>query len=99
MDIDPAHITKNAPGAIGALIALRFIKGPTWWHSAIAFVGGCACSIYGTDYAVERTGADAGLAGFVLGLFGMAVVAKCHEAIEQFKPAELLGNVLKKWGL
>ena len=99
MDLDPTHLTKNAPGAIGALIALRFIQGPTWKHSLIAFVGGCACSVFGTEYAVKWTSADPGLAGFVLGLFGMACVAKIHEAIETFKPAELIGNILRKWGM
>ena len=99
MDIDPQHLTKNAPGAIGALLALRFMRGPSWLHSAIGFVGGCACSIYGTEFAVKWTGSDPGLAGFVLGLFGMAVVSKIHEAIDTFKPAETIGNLLKKWGL
>lgn len=98
MDIDP-NVTKAAPGAVGALIALHFIRGPTWRHNAIAFLGGCACAWFGVDNAVRWTGAGAGLSGFVLGLFGMAVVSKLHEAIVEFKPGELITGILKKWGV
>ena len=93
------QLWKNAPGAIGAFVALGFVRGPTWWHTFLAYVGGCACSIFGTDYAVQWTGADAGLVGFLLGLFGMSVVSKTHEAIAAVRPGEVVAKLLAKWGL
>lgn len=95
MDIDP-ELSKAAPGAVGALIALRFLQGSTWKHTALAFVGGCACAYFGSEYAVKWSGADVSLAGFVLGLFGMALVSKVHESLEQFKPVELVVEWLRK---
>lgn len=97
--LEPEHLIKNAPGAVGAFVALGFIRGPTWWHTLFSYVGGCACSIYGSDYVVNWTGADAGLAGFLLGLFGMAVVSKMHEAIAAFRSGDLVSKILGKWGL
>ena len=98
MDVQP-EITKAAPGVIGALVALRWMRGPTWGHTISSFIGGAALSYYGTTYAVQWSSADAGLAGFVLGLFGMAVVSKVFDALENFKTSELLGKILAKWGL
>jgi hypothetical protein len=98
MDLHP-EVAKAAPGAVGALVALRWMRGTTWLHTVSSFIGGCALSYYGTAHAVKWSGADPGLSGFVLGLFGMAVVAKVFEAMEQFKAAETLGKLLAKWGL
>ena len=93
------EVAKAAPGAVGALVALRWMKGATWLHTVSSFVGGSALSYYGTEYAVKWSGADAGFSGFVLGLFGMAVVTKAFEAIESFKASDLLGKLLAKVGL
>lgn len=78
--------TKNfleaLPGIVGSLIALPFLKG-TWPMRVSMAVGGALLSYYGTATAVTLLKApDAeGLVGFLIGLFGMAIVAKLYELI------------------
>lgn len=66
----------------GSLVSLRFVQGTFAERIAMA-VGGCALSYYGTTPASSWVGVhDAeGLVGFLIGLFGMAIMAKIYEII------------------
>jgi hypothetical protein len=86
----PLHIPPEAkdaaPGLIGALIAIPWTQGPLLMRASV-FLGGIALSWFGTAPVSSVLGmADSakGLAGFVLGLFGMSVAAKVYEAITSF---------------
>lgn len=61
-------------------------------------IGGSALSFYGTKPVasyMQVIDSD-GLIGFLIGLFGMAIVAKVHELIYAFNVSEI-GVALKDW--
>lgn len=88
-------MTKAAPGVFGSLLALRWMVG-TWKQKLTSFVGGAVSSFYGAPYVAAWANLESGLAGFLVGLFGMAIVAKCFEVIEQFKPTDLIDRFFGK---
>lgn len=69
----PAELAKLAPGFIGSVGAMLWIKG-TWPRRIALVVLGSATSYYASPYFVARMGMDHGLAGLLVGLFGMSVV-------------------------
>lgn len=92
--IDP-NIARHAAGPLGAVSALFFMKGP-WPQRLAMLVPGMALSYYGSYTVAHLAGMSEGLAGFLLGLFGMAAVAKVFETWEQLQLGELLGKWLAK---
>ncbi len=96
LDIPP-EARQAAPGLIGSLIALPFLQGPPLMRVSM-FLGGVAASFYGTGPAAKWLGmAQAeGLAGFLLGMFSMAIAAKCYEAINSFA-ADGIGKAVMDW--
>lgn len=96
MDFPPG-LDEFAPGAAGSLVAVPFLKGP--WHVRLSMVfGGAALSFYGTNPVAGYLDAQAstGLVGFLIGLFGMAVVSKVYELIESVEAAAI-GVAFKDW--
>lgn len=91
MDIDPS-IAKQAAGPLGAAGAMLFMKG-SWVQRLGMFIPGAALSYYGAHTLSQTVGLEEGLAGFLLGLFGMAIVAKVFETWEQLQ----LGPLITKW--
>lgn len=95
----PQHIIEElkaaAPGIAGAMLALMFMRRPILILAGM-FVGGCLLSWYGATWFAELAGLEkhVGLAGFVLGLFGMALVAKVYDTIEALQPAKLADAVV-----
>lgn len=90
------EIIKAVPGTLGAIVALRWIVG-TPLQRITAIVGGSAASYYGTSHLASLMGTDAGLTGFLIGLFGMAVAAKCFEVLQLLDPAKVLDKLLSRW--
>lgn len=85
------------------MISLRFVQGTMIERTSMA-VGGAALSYYAsTPVALWAGTNDAeGLAGFLIGLFGMAIVAKLYEVImimdaKQFA-ADVIETIKRKWG-
>ncbi len=69
----PVEVQKVLPGVIGSVGALLWINGS--WPRRIAMVGlGSAASYYGAPHLAYMFTMGQGLAGFLLGLFGMSVV-------------------------
>lgn len=89
---------KAAPGALGALVALRWMPG-TPFQRATAFLGGAAASYYGTDHLVHALELSPGFTGFLLGLFGMAIASKVFEAIDGLRLGRRIEKLLDRWGL
>jgi len=88
----PPEVMKVLPGAAGSFVSMLFIKD-TWPRRIAMFLAGGALSYFGTPWAVKFVGLDAGFAGFLLGLFGMAIVARVFEAWQTFD----LGAILLEW--
>src|SRR5574337_231350 len=72
-DTIPAELLKHVPGILGSIGALWWIHGP--WHKRMAMVAlGIAASVHGSAYIATTFGMSEGLAGLLIGLFGMSVV-------------------------
>lgn len=67
------NIEKFIPGIVGSLGALLWIKG-TWFRRIAMMALGSAASFYGAPHVSTLFNMDAGLSGFLVGLFGMSVV-------------------------
>lgn len=62
------------PGAIGSFgAAALWLRGPWGRRLAMATLGTAAC-YYGAPYVSQTLNMSEGLAGFMLGLFGMSAV-------------------------
>ena len=86
MPIDiPPEAKDAAPGILGALVAIPFTQGPLLMRASM-FLGGSALSLYGSAPIADALNmrGSIGLAGFVVGLFGMSIAAKVYEAITSF---------------
>jgi hypothetical protein len=90
------EVAKVLPGALGSLTALLFLKGP-WQLKLGMFLAGAVFARYGTATLVTYANAlDPGFAGYILGLVGMAIVAKVFEVWEKLEFASLFHEALRK---
>lgn len=86
----PPELRNAGPGIAGSAVALFFMRRAPLVMVGI-FIGGCLVSYYATNWVAvqfEMEKAD-GLVGFLLGLFGMAVVSKMHDTIEAINVGEV----------
>lgn len=90
------ELKQAAPGIGGSLLALFFLRRPPFVLAAI-FFGGCFLALYAPAAATHYFGIDVrftGLVGFVIGLFGMALVAKAYDIIEAISAVDLWKTIL-----
>jgi hypothetical protein len=57
-------------------------------------VAGTAGAFYGSGAVAAWMGVDKGLAGFLLGLFSMAIAAKAIEVIEAMSPNDIITRLV-----
>lgn len=95
MPNDKLHeIEKLLPGLIGSLGALLWIKGT--WPRRIAMVGlGAAASFYGAPHVASLSGMGEGLAGFLVGLFGMSVVDSVFKTWQELGITEIVREFIR----
>jgi len=76
-------IAKLVSGLAGALTSIHFLKG-TWPEKLTMAAGGAAFSYVAATPLSGwfNTPKAEGLIGYLVGLFGMALVAKAHEVIQ-----------------
>jgi hypothetical protein len=94
----PPEVIKALPGALGSIVALRWIAGGPLQRVS-SLVGGVSASYYSGDHLAGWLAVNPGLAGFLVGLFGMAIAAKCFELIAQFDVRGVVDRILRRWGL
>lgn len=82
-------------GVAGALVSMRFLRG-TWPERLSSAITGAVLSYYMTDWMADKVGLPLGLSGFLLGLFGMAVVSRAEEWV-QTAPVAAIWQVLLNW--
>ncbi|VVE82582.1 holin [Pandoraea sputorum] len=93
-----AVVVKVLPGAIGSLIALRFIgEGLTRKQKAMSFAAGAAMSYYLSPlvvmyFAITDAGAQQAF-GFLMGLFGLALA---KEVFKEINDADLIGALKRR---
>jgi hypothetical protein len=101
MDIDPLK-SPFVPGALGALVALKGAPGASWGERIINV--GCGALIAG--FVAPAAAEWFGLASpemrsaiaFMLGLFGMSLVAAITESIRSGTLTELLRGLFGRRG-
>lgn len=93
--IDP-NLAKHAAGPLGALSAMFFMKGP-WLQRLSMLVPGAALSFYASGPLASYAHMPEGLAGFLLGLFGMAAVGKVFETWETLQFGDLIRKTFARW--
>lgn len=72
-------VDSAIPGVIGAAGSLYWIKAP-WPQRIFMLILGATLAYYGTDYIAAQFSLPYGLAGFLLGLFGMSIVDAVFKA-------------------
>jgi hypothetical protein len=88
-----AALTRHAPGFLGAVAALLWVRD-TWPRRVVYTLAGMAASYYGAPPAAAFAQSPEGLVGFFMGLFSMAVAAKVFELIEAVKPKAIVAALL-----
>lgn len=97
----PPEIGHAAPGALGAIVALRWATG-SWWQLALSVLGGATAAWYASDHLAPMLGLGPGLSGalaFLTGLFSMPLAGRVMEAIEALNIGRRINKLLDKWGL
>jgi hypothetical protein len=91
----PPDISKHLAGPAGSLIALLWLHG-RWPKKVAMFAAGWVLSFYGSPIAAQWLGFSEGFAGFLLGLFGMAIVDKIFETWKTLEIGTLLSDWIRK---
>jgi hypothetical protein len=81
---------KLFAGALGAFVSLQFVRGSRSERAVMA-VGGVALSYYAAAPIAQWLGMGnaEGLAGFLVGVFGMSITAKAYEALQALDAARV----------
>lgn len=82
-------------GLGGAIVSMRFLQG-TWFERGFTALGGVLLSYFAAPFLSQRIGLPEGLTGFLLGLFGMAVMSRAWEWI-QTTPVAALWQIVLGW--
>jgi len=96
-------LAKLLAGVAGSVVSLRFVQG-TIPERMFMGIGGAALSYYATTPASAWIGIhDAeGLVGFLIGLFGMAIMSKIYEVILLADAGKIAADtwetIKRKWG-
>lgn len=95
-------VAKLIGGIAGSVVSMRFIVGTLLEKIVMAF-GGSVLSYYATPPLSDWLGIEKaeGLIGFLIGLFGMALVSKGYEVIQLMDAKQIAADVWewvkKKW--
>lgn len=82
-------------GVAGAIVSMRFLTG-TWPERLFTALCGAITSFFITPYLAEKIGLPAGLTGFLVGLFGMAIASRMWEWV-QTTPIAAVWNIALDW--
>jgi hypothetical protein len=68
-------------GVLGAMVSIRYLQG-SWKARISTATSGAFVAYYATPYLSTVLGAPEGLMGFLVGMFGMAIVSRTWEALQ-----------------
>jgi len=88
-------IAGKAAGLAGAVVSMHFLQG-TWPARISMAVSGALFSYFAAPYLSLRTGLPEGLSGFLLGLFGMAIVSRVWDWWQALPVAALWQAILSR---
>lgn len=102
MDLDPDRILGSpfTVGGLGAVVALKFVPGVSWWERLTNVASGALTAGYGAPALIEwlqfTSPGLANAAAFVIGLLGMSLIAAVLQGIRDLKVAELIAGLFPK---
>src|SRR5690606_5682192 len=76
-------LAAKLAGVAGAAVSMRYLQG-SWPARLSMAASGALISYYAAPHLALRLGIPEGLTGFLLGLFGMAIVSRGWEAVQAF---------------
>jgi cytochrome c oxidase assembly factor CtaG len=82
MDMPP-EVQKAIPGVAGSLTALLFFRDG-WRRAILTLIAGAAIAKFMGPQVATVLHSSLEVAGYVTGLFGLAIVAKVFDAINNF---------------
>lgn len=93
IDIDIA--ATKLSGVIGAFVSMRFLSGSLKERMSSA-IAGAVTSYYSAPFVAFRLGMPEGLAGFLIGLFGMAVCSRIWVWVQTTSLADVISTMGRK---
>mgnify|MGYP000608996303 CR=1 FL=1 len=96
---DDGALLKLLAGSVGAVVSLRFVRGSVF-EKVLMVIGGSALSYFGTPFVADylsMTDAE-GLVGFMMGLFGMAIITKVYEVIQVINAERIAQKIQDRLG-
>jgi hypothetical protein len=94
MDMHP-EVAKAVPGVLGSISAVLLMRAD-WKTSAAIVLPGSALAYYGGAWVGNLVGMPETLAGYLVGLGGMAFMAKVIETWNKFDLGDILGSWVRK---
>lgn len=88
---------KIAPGAIGSLVSLLFLKEESKTRRWGSFFAGAAISYYFTPWLTRFTDMPPGLTGFLAGLTGLLLVSKVMDMINRLDLLSIATDWIRSW--
>lgn len=94
MDMHP-EVAKAVPGVLGSISAVLLMRADLKTSAAIVLPGS-ALAYYGGLWVGNLVGMPETLAGYLVGLGGMAFMAKVIETWQKFDLGSILGDFIRK---
>jgi hypothetical protein len=88
----PPEVSKAAPGIIGAAVSAMWTKEHPV-RAFLLFLAGSASAIIAGDWLSHSLGIPPSLSGFLVGVYGIAILNKGYEALQEIP----LGQLLSGW--
>lgn len=93
IELTPETVAVKLAGVAGALVSMQFLQG-TRTAKFLMAVCGSILSYYLTPYVSTKLGLPEGPAGFLLGLFGMAVASRAWQFVNETPIASIWKSLL-----
>lgn len=94
-EINLDDLAAKLAGVAGAIVSMKFLQG-TLVERLFTALAGALVSYYATPSLSARIGMPEGLTGFLLGLFGMAVMSRGWEWV-QTTPVAAIWQIVLDW--
>lgn len=89
-----------AAAFVGALISMKFLEGLAVWQRWLTALAGWATALFITPGVIRffqlEVAGWAGSIGFIVGVFGMAIIGAVFKAIQDVYAVDW-GEMLKSW--
>lgn len=82
-------------GVLGAAVSMRYLQG-SWMARISMAASGSLGAYYAAPYLSVVLGIPEGLMGFLVGMFGMAIVSRAWEAVQAVPISALWQAVIER---